>query len=144
MVARMGDLADSDMDAWSTQHYLLHRRIFELAGRPHSVRLVTQVLNLVEPYMRLQVAHTGARDHDAEHVRILDALEAGDADRAAALTAQSIASARQHLAEFLPSADATSGSEDPLALLRDVTPDPASAPLPGAHRLRPAPSSPRL
>jgi DNA-binding GntR family transcriptional regulator len=141
MVTQMSQVADSDMDAWSTQHYLLHRRIFELAGRPHSVRLVTQVLNLVEPYMRLQAAQTGARDHDEEHLRILDALEAGDADRAAALTAQSIESSRKHLAEFLPSAYLTSDSEDPLALLRDVVSDRSPASLPASRKLRSAPSS---
>src|SRR5579872_6519961 len=50
MVVQMQTLGDTDRDAWSTQHYLFHRQLFELAGRPHSLRLVTQVLNLVEPY----------------------------------------------------------------------------------------------
>ncbi len=127
MVAQMAELADADRDAWCTLHYLFHRRIFELAGRPHSLRLVTQVLNLVEPYMRLQVAQTGVHDHGAEHAAVLDALEAGDADRAAAMVSAALAAARKHLAEFLPSVDAGSGRDDPLALLRNIRPDQAPA-----------------
>lgn len=123
MVAQMGKLANTDIDAWSTQHYLFHRRLFELAGRPHSLRLVTQVLNLVEPYMRLQLAQTGTRELDAGHLAVLDALEAGHADRAANLVSEALESARGHLAEFLPSAEVNAGRDDPLALLRGFTPD---------------------
>jgi DNA-binding GntR family transcriptional regulator len=127
MTAQMAKVADTDRDAWCTSHYLFHRRAYELAGRPHSLRLVTQVLNLVEPYMRLQVAQTGVHEHGAEHDAILDMLEAGNANRAAKMVSKSLVTARKALAEFLPTADDQPNREDPLALLRDPPLEEASA-----------------
>jgi DNA-binding GntR family transcriptional regulator len=44
-----------DWDGWSNLNYAFHRRLHELSGKRHHVRLVTQVLNVVEPYSRIYV-----------------------------------------------------------------------------------------
>jgi DNA-binding GntR family transcriptional regulator len=141
MVTRLADIAENDQDAWSSQEYLFHRRVFELAGLPHSLRLATQVLNLLEPYAWLLVGPAGLRDHNALDCAIVDALEAGDTGRASELAAEELARARRHMNEVLPSLDAGSGREDPLDLLRDVTPHQPAAPVEGSPLSGSAPAA---
>jgi DNA-binding GntR family transcriptional regulator len=79
ILARMSTSEPHDVDGWANHHYLFHRRMVELSGRRHSLRLVTQVLNLVEPYSRLYVHLVGPEQHSiAEHQEIIAALRAGD------------------------------------------------------------------
>jgi DNA-binding GntR family transcriptional regulator len=79
ILARMSASEPTDLDGWANHHYLFHRRMIELSGRRHSLRLVTQVLNLVEPYSRLYVHLVGPEQHSiAEHQEIIAALRAGD------------------------------------------------------------------
>lgn len=132
MLARMGELASSDLEGWCTEHYLFHRRIFEFAGRPHSLRLATQVLNMVEPYQRLQIAEVGPQGHDREHAEIVAAMRAGDASGAAALATAAIAAVRQELSDLLLPAT----EEDPLARLRQAQTDGESAGRPTVGRIR--------
>lgn len=139
MVARLGEVAESDRDAWFPQDYLFHRRVFELAGRPHSLRLATQVLNLLEPYSWLLIARTGLTEHNERDLAILTALEAGDAGRARELAEAGLVSARQHLSDILPSLDAGAAQDDPLALLRGATPDPRQSVTAAARPREPGP-----
>lgn len=116
LLGQMDQLADRDVGLWATQHYAFHRRLLELAGRRHTLRLVTQVLNLVEPYSRLHTTLVGAREHSgAEHLPLLDALRRADADAVRALTTTSITTAATRL-DAVARADAGS---DPLAVLLD-------------------------
>lgn len=79
ILARMSASEPNDVDGWANHHYLFHRRMVELSGRRHSLRLVTQVLNLVEPYSRMYVHLVGPEQHSiAEHQEIIAALRAGD------------------------------------------------------------------
>lgn len=119
LAAQMDTFAESDIGMWATQHYAFHRRLLELAGRRHTLRLLTQVLNLVEPYSRLHTTLVGAREHvSAEHIPLLAALRQGDAAAVRDLTQASIAAAATRL-DALARADA---DRDPLAVLLD---DPA-------------------
>lgn len=108
-------LALSDLDSWSTQHYLFHRRLLELAGRPHSLRLLNQVLNLLEPYNRVHVALVGPAHHSRdEHHTLIAAVRAGDRAGVAAVTEASVLGAQARLAAAL---DAAESDADPLAAL---------------------------
>ncbi|HEV2376389.1 MAG TPA: GntR family transcriptional regulator [Streptosporangiaceae bacterium] len=98
ILARMSASEPGDLDGWANQHYLFHRRMVELSSRRHSLRLVTQVLNLVEPYSRLYVHLVGPEKHSvAEHQEIIDAMRAGDAQGLAARMTQGLEVVRKQL-----------------------------------------------
>ena len=66
--------------AWSSTAYAFNRRLYEVSARRHTVRLVVQVLNLVEPYARMHAQIPGARDHTTEVAgALVRALEKGNA-----------------------------------------------------------------
>jgi DNA-binding GntR family transcriptional regulator len=95
---RMDALPDTKIDDWANLHYLFHRRMYELSGRPHALRLVTQVLNLVEPYSRMYVHMTGTQEHaQVEHRQIIEALRGGDPDKLQAKLYEAINTARDRL-----------------------------------------------
>ncbi len=115
ILEKMSDLASSDLDGWASQHYLFHRRLFELAGKRHALRLVTQVQNLVEPYSRVHVSLVGAAQHsETEHATLLEAIRVGDKKVAEEITRNSILDA---LIRLKSAQEATEDSDDPLALL---------------------------
>ncbi|XAS76894.1 GntR family transcriptional regulator [Dermatophilaceae bacterium Sec6.4] len=117
LAARIDQLAasGSDVDAWSTQHYAFHRRLFELAGRRHALRLVMQVVNLMEPYARLSMSLDQGQDHaHQEHSTLLDAIEAGDPDLVADVVTKTIGMSRQRLSIAVES---DAAAADPLAAL---------------------------
>ncbi len=115
ILEKMSDLASSELDGWASQHYLFHRRLFELAGKRHALRLVTQVQNLVEPYSRVHVSLVGAAQHsETEHATLLEAIRVGDKKVAEEITRNSILDA---LIRLKSAQEATEDSDDPLALL---------------------------
>lgn len=78
-------------EEWSGLAYRFHRRLYELSGRRHTVRLVVQVLNLVEPYARVHAHLLGSRElTEDDQVALLRALRAADATVVAALIDQGI------------------------------------------------------
>jgi len=98
VLARMDAVAKSDVDKWADLHYLFHRRVDELSHRPHTLRLLIQVLNLVEPYSRVHAQLTGTVPHGAvEHAAIVRALQDGDAGQLSAAMATSIVGAQVQL-----------------------------------------------
>lgn len=114
LVVQMDACAESDVNLWATQHYGFHRRLLETAQQRHTLRLVTQVLNLVEPYSRLHTTLVGAREHSRlEHLPLLQALADSDGDAVRVLTVASIAAA----AERLESVAQDDDGRDPLAVL---------------------------
>lgn len=99
-------LKPQDLDGWTSQHYLFHRRLIELSGRRYSVRLATQLLNLVEPYSRLYMHLVGPQQHSvAEHEEIVAALRAGDAAGLAARITNGLEVVRKRLVESMASDD---------------------------------------
>ncbi|NYD41833.1 GntR family transcriptional regulator [Nocardioides panaciterrulae] len=80
LVQTMIALAPSQLEEWSSANYRFHRRIYELSEQRHAVRLVVQVLNLVEPYVRMHAHVLGSRRGiEQRRVATVDALRAGDA-----------------------------------------------------------------
>jgi DNA-binding GntR family transcriptional regulator len=118
MVARMDLLGSAEgRDTWSTQNYAFHRHLHELSGRRHHVRLIIQVLNLVEPYSRIY-AHVLSSVHSAqqEHHQMVQAVASRDAAHLALLLENSIQTTRDRLLAEALLADT---SPDPLDILLD-------------------------
>jgi DNA-binding GntR family transcriptional regulator len=116
ILARMAALPADEKDEWANLHYLFHRRMYELSGRRHSLRLVLQVLNLVEPYSRVHTELVGASAHlEDEHRAILDALKRSDAEALSELVREGIEKARAQLLEAM--GGESSGVVDPLSVL---------------------------
>jgi DNA-binding GntR family transcriptional regulator len=77
MSERLVDVMDERGEAWSSTAYAFNRRLYEVSARRHTVRLVVQVLNLVEPYARMHAQIPGARDRTTEVAgALVRALEA--------------------------------------------------------------------
>ena len=97
-VDAMAELPPARSEEWSSLNYAFHRCLYELSDRPHTVRLVIQVLNLVEPYARVHAHVLGQRPRMlAQRRATLDALRAGDPERLRALITESIEVARTEL-----------------------------------------------
>lgn len=98
LVERLAQAADTSGEDWSAALYAFHRRMFELSGRRHTVRLVVQVLNLVEPYARLHAQESGNRGELTKLCRaMLAELEAGDGGELRTLIERSITTTRESL-----------------------------------------------
>jgi DNA-binding GntR family transcriptional regulator len=97
-VDRMGALGEADAEEWSSARYRFHRRLYEISDKRHAVRLVVQVLNLVEPYARVDAHVLGSRPRtQAALVDMVAALRAGDAPGLAELIRVGIATDRSEL-----------------------------------------------
>lgn len=106
ILRRMSEMESRGDDDRANQHYLFHRRMVELSGQRHSLRLVGQVLNLVEPYSRLYVHLVGPGRHSvADHEEFLAALRAKDPALLAARMARGLVTVRTQLAESMADDD---------------------------------------
>jgi DNA-binding GntR family transcriptional regulator len=98
LVASMKALGPNDSEEWSNLSYRFHRRVYELSERRHAVRLVVQVLNLVEPYSRVHAHVLGSRpETQQEWDDVIAAIRTGDSERLEQLIADGIRSARAAL-----------------------------------------------
>ncbi len=79
MAQSMESMGASDSVGWSNVNYEFHRSMYALADRPHSLRVITQILNLVERYSRMYVhgLHSLDRVHH-EHAEMIRALRSQD------------------------------------------------------------------
>lgn len=126
LVERMAQLADGEPESWSNLDYAFLRRMYELSGRRHTVRLVIQALNLVEPYSRVHVHVLGWKHRVLEEqVAMVEALRAADALALEKGITTSIAAAQTHLVSAMKASDAP---DDPLARLLKAHIEPLSAP----------------
>jgi DNA-binding GntR family transcriptional regulator len=95
-------LGPEQSEEWSNLSYRFHRKLYELSERRHTVRLVVQVLNLVEPYARVHAHVLGSRGRmQVERAEILDALRAGEASQLSHVLAFSIERTRAQLVESM-------------------------------------------
>jgi DNA-binding GntR family transcriptional regulator len=79
IVTQMAAYTPGQFDEWSTANYRFHRRLYELSEQLHSVRLVVQVLNLVEPYVRMHAHVLGSRPRiEQSRLDAVEALKSGD------------------------------------------------------------------
>lgn len=80
LLQTMTALAPAQFEEWSSANYRFQRRLYELSEKKHAVRLVVQVLNLVEPYVRMHAHVLGLRPElEQRRTATLTALRAGDA-----------------------------------------------------------------
>ena len=80
LVQTMIALTPAQVEEWSSANYRFQRRIYELSEQRHAVRLVVQVLNLVEPYVRMHAHVLGSRPSiEQRRADTVAALRAGDA-----------------------------------------------------------------
>jgi DNA-binding GntR family transcriptional regulator len=117
LLRRMEDIGANGehRDAWSNLNYSFHRRLNELSGKRHHVRLVVQVLNLVEPYSRIHAHVLGSRaDAESRHAAMLRALDDRNAGVLRALVVESLEQTRQVLVSSMETAEE---DRDPLELL---------------------------
>lgn len=102
LTRRMEETTKVDPEEWSALHYAFRRRLYELSGRAHAVRLVTQVLNLVEPYSRYHAHVLGAKVRVGEELgREIAAMRERDGDGLYGLVADSINRVREALVEAM-------------------------------------------
>lgn len=88
--ARGGDVLDH---AWEREHAELHRTLLGACGSQYLMRFHASLFEQSERYRRLAVAYgQPARDIHAEHVALVTAALARDAERACALLVEHIAS----------------------------------------------------
>lgn len=110
LVAAMAAFETVQTEEWSSANYRFHRRLYELSDRRHSLRLVVQVLNLVEPYARMHAHVLGSRPRMQEQrSATTHALREGDADLLESVISQNIVTGRSELVaamELLASAQA--------------------------------------
>lgn len=98
IVDSMQQLAEGESEEWSTLNYSFHRRLYELSERKHFLRLVVQVLNLVEPYARVHAHVLGSRQRmQDQRMQMVAALRAGDPATLRSLLVESITTARAEL-----------------------------------------------
>lgn len=104
LAASTKELDRADSDEWSSRNYRFNRRVYELSGRRHAVRLVVQVLNMVEPYARVHAHVLGSRDAmQQQWDDVVAALRAGDDVRLEGLIREGIVTARDELVRSMGS-----------------------------------------
>lgn len=90
--------AELQREQWSSLNYEFHEYMYVATGRTHTVRVVLQVMELVEPYSRLYVHVLGGADRaSAEHDEMVTAIEKRDPDALADLVRTHLDGARQEL-----------------------------------------------
>ena len=95
---RLVDVIEERNDDWSGAAYAFNRRLYGVSERRHTVRLVVQVLNLVEPYARMHAQIPGAREPMTVVAGgIVRALDRADAEQLGAHIARGITTTRTSL-----------------------------------------------
>jgi DNA-binding GntR family transcriptional regulator len=103
LVEEMAALGAEDVEEWSSTNYRFNRRFYELSDRRHAVRLVVQVLNLVEPYARMNAHVIGSRPRIQQmREAMVTALGAGDGGRLETLIRTSIEDSSAELLAAMP------------------------------------------
>lgn len=106
LVRRMERSPGPDPEEWSGLHYAFRRRMYEIPERHHTLRLVTQLLNLVEPYSRYYAHVLGAQDRVGTELRQeMDALRARDGSRLAKLITANVKDVRRALVSAMRTHD---------------------------------------
>lgn len=101
-VERMANLGGNDADEWSSARYRFNRRLYEISDRRHAVRLVVQLLNLVEPYARVDAHVLGSRARTQAGLgAMVRALRGGDGPALAELIRADISTEQAELLESL-------------------------------------------
>ena len=87
-----------DPERWANLNYDFHLAMYETAGVRHTLRLIGQLLDLVEPYSRLYVHELHNLERvESEHAGMIEALRAGDGAALSELITRHLSGARQGL-----------------------------------------------
>jgi DNA-binding GntR family transcriptional regulator len=115
-VAEMQALGPQRSEEWSNLNYAFKRRLYELSDQRHVVRLVVQVLNLVEPYARIHAHVLGSRlQLQDQREAMVAALRAEDAVALEQEIRHAILRAREKLVLAMNEAPSAHGDQqDPL------------------------------
>jgi DNA-binding GntR family transcriptional regulator len=115
-VAEMQALGPQRSEEWSNLNYAFKRRLYELSDQRHVVRLVVQVLNLVEPYARIHAHVLGSRlQLQDQREAMVAALRAEDAVALEREIRHAILRAREKLVLAMNEAPSAHGDQqDPL------------------------------
>lgn len=112
---------DADPRDWLAANIAFHAAVYKRANRPRMIELVEQLRRLTDRYLYMHLEVIGQTEHlHAEHLGILAAVEAGDAELAGQLTKEHLATSHDYILTYLlEHPDAAGG--DPAATLRDET-----------------------
>jgi DNA-binding GntR family transcriptional regulator len=105
-----------EIESWLRDNYRFHVTLYALADQPHSARVLTNLLTLVQPYSLINVTRLDGRGKASkEHLAMVAAIRARDAKELAKLFRSHLGSARKQL---LASSQRSDG--DALAALRGL------------------------
>jgi DNA-binding GntR family transcriptional regulator len=94
--------ARGDVKAWGELNWEFHSTLLAATDRPLTLGVLSTLHNQSDRYIRMQLELThGEHRASDEHHAILEAVQARDADRAAALLSDHILGAGRSLLEFL-------------------------------------------
>jgi DNA-binding GntR family transcriptional regulator len=129
-----------DRSEWSTINAEFHRRMYAVVDRPHTLRLIFQVMSIVEPYSRVYVhlLHNLGRV-SREHREMMKALRAADGERLRGLIELHLQGAQEGVLAELE----LWGKEERRPMEWAAASEPTSARAAGAEPIR-APRAPSL
>lgn len=89
-------------EEWLSANARFHAVVYTKGSRPRMVQLTEQLRRLTDRYLYLHVGVFGDVGHlHAEHRRILDAIRRGDANAAAELTLEHLATSHEFILRYL-------------------------------------------
>lgn len=87
---------------WLTANAEFHATVYRRANRPRMIETVDQLRKLTDRYLHLHLEVIGNTEHlHAEHTKILEAVEAGDAASTATLTRVHLATSHDFILHYL-------------------------------------------
>jgi DNA-binding GntR family transcriptional regulator len=108
-----------DIGHWLRDNYRFHMSLFRIAEQPHTERILTSLLTLVQPYSLINVEHLGGRDKASkDHLEMVEAVRRRDSTGLAELFRSHLNDARSRLL----TARVSEQEPDPLRLLRGLEP----------------------
>lgn len=97
--------AADDPEQWANLNYDFHLTMYQAAGADHTLRMVRQLLDLVEPYSRVYVHELRNLDRVTdEHDAMVAALREGDAERLGQMITDHLVGARDGLVAAMTAA----------------------------------------
>lgn len=94
--------ATSAPQAWSDLNHRFHQAMYGPVDRPHTVRIVLQIVTLTEPYSHRYVHLLAGIDQASqEHLAMVDAIQQRDSDRLESLIRAHLQGARDALLDAL-------------------------------------------
>lgn len=107
----MRAIAKEDPSHWSELNYEFHSLMYSMIGKPQTMRIVSQLLNLVEPYSRVYVYLLSASDRvEREHEVMLKAIREGDDEELRSSIQLHLEGAREELVKAMGESESESES----------------------------------